>query len=296
MRALAEYVLRGRWQAVLIALLFTFIPFFGWIGVVIMALVTLRKGAKEGFFVLSWIILPIIVISIVLKDYRYALYDALGGSTVVWLMAIILRQTRSWLLVVQAVVLLAVITIISLHIADPNISQWWQIHVVQILNQFNELMSNVLTPDVIKNSVVTTAKIATGLQADIIILTNLFNLVIARWAQATLFNPGGLKQELHGFRLDKTTLIIVGIIGLMLMKVPTIQDCLPTLLLPFVLAGISLIHFYCELTSWDYVLLIVFYILLFLPITILYVLCFLILVAATDVWINFRHYVGPVNQ
>lgn len=296
MRALADYVLRGRWQAVFIALLFTFIPFLGWVGVVTMALVTLRKGAKEGFFVLIWIILPVIVISIVLNDYRYAVYDALAGSTVVWIMAILLRQTQSWLLVIQTVVLLAVISIIALHIANPNIYQWWQVHLVQVFKQINSLVSNVLTTDQTQYAIATTTKIATGLQAAVIILTNLFNLAIARWVQAMLFNPGGLKKELHNLRLDKTTVIIVGVIALLLMTVPTIQDCLPVLLLPFIIAGLSLIHYWCELTSWDYVILIMFYFLLCVPFTFMYVLCFLILLAAIDVWFNFRRYTSPVNQ
>lgn len=286
MRALAEYVLRGRWQAVLAALLFTFIPLFGWVGVIIMALVTLRKGAKEGFIVLAWIILPVIVGSIVIKDYRYALFDAFLGSTVVWLMAIILRNTSSWLLVMQAVVVIALTTIITVHIINPNIYVWWQQHLAQIYNQLNVMFNNVFTPEQNKAWVQSSARIASGLQADFIIFTNLFNLALARWTQALLFNPGGLKKELHFFRLDKSTVIIVAILSVVLIKVPAIQDSIPVLLLPFVCAGFSLIHYFCELTRWDWFWLLGSYLLFFA--LIVYAVIFLVFIATADVWLNFR--------
>jgi hypothetical protein len=286
MRALAEYALRGRWQAVLVALLFTFIPLFGWVGVAIMALVTLRKGSKEGFFVLVWIVLPVIVGSIVIKDYRYALFDALLGSTVVWLMAIILRNTNSWLLVLQGLVAIALSTIIIIHIIDPNIYLWWQQHLAQIYSQINLTFNNALTPEQSQIWVQSTAKIASGLQAVFIMLTNLFNLALARWAQALLFNPGGLKKELHYFRLDRSTVIIVMILSLVLIKVPAIQDSLPVLILPFICAGFSLIHYYCDLTRWDWLWLLGFYFLFFA--LLIYAVIFLILIATADVWLNFR--------
>lgn len=286
MRAFIEYVLRGRWQAILVALLFTFVPLFGWVGVVIMALVTLRKGAKEGFFVLAWIILPIIVGSIVLKDYRYGIFDALCGSTIVWLMAIILRNTNSWLLVVQSLVAISLIIIFILHIADPNLYVWWQTHLAQIFDQINNLFNNILTPEQNTSWLQTTAKIASGLQADFIIFSNLFNLAIARWAQALLYNPGGLKKELHFFRIDKSTVFIVAILSLVLVKVPAIQDSLPVLILPFVCAGLSLVHYLCETTRWDWFWLLMFYLLFFL--LFIYVVIFLIVLATADVWLNFR--------
>lgn len=286
MRALAEYVLRGRWQAVLVALLFTLIPLFGWVGVVIMALVTLRKGGKEGFIVLVWIILPVIIGSIVIKDYRYALFDALLGSTVVWLMAIILRNTNSWLLVMQSLVALALSAIIIVHIINPNIYLWWQVHLGQIYDQINMMINNLIPPEQNKLWAQSSAKIATGLQADFIIFTNLFNLALARWVQALLYNPGGLKKELHFFRLDKSTVIIVAILCLVLIKVPAIQDSIPVLLLPFICAGFSLIHYLCELTRWDWFWLLGFYILFF--VLLVYAIIFLIVMATADVWLNFR--------
>ena len=61
----ASYVMRGRRQAVIVGLLFTILPLFGWVSNVIVSLVTLRKGAKEGAIVLLWIILPAVVVAFV---------------------------------------------------------------------------------------------------------------------------------------------------------------------------------------------------------------------------------------
>lgn len=294
MRALGEYILRSRWHAVLIALLFTFLPLFGWVGVVIMALVTLRKGANEGFFVLAWIALPVIAFSVVLHDYRYALLDALAGSTVVWLMALVLRITNSWLLVVQSVVLTALIVIIAIHIADPNIYQWWQTHLTQMLNQMNDVMGNVFTPGDNATWLTNTPKVATGLYAVFIIVTNLFNLVLARWMQAALFNPGGLKKELHNFRLDKSSIIIVAFLALILVKVPAVADSLPVLLLPFIFAGFSLIHALSETIHWTWIWLLGSYLLFFL--LFIYMVFFLIILATADVWLNIRQRMSLVKH
>lgn len=294
MHALAEYILRGRFQAIFIALLFTLLPFLGWVGVVIMAFVTLRKGAAEGFLILAWIALPIIILSYVAGDARILLYDAVCGSLGVWLLAIVLRHTNSWLLVVQAAVFISVIVIITIHLVNPNIIQFWADNLLKVFVQLNDLVGNLLTQQQINLWISNTAKYGTGMQAAMLILGNLFNLALARWVQAMLFNPGGLKQELHNFRMDKASLLVT---LLAIVAVPigiaALIDCVPVLGLPALFAGFSLVHYYVELSRWAWFWLICFYALIML---VPYLLGVLMLAAIADVFFNFRQRFNVVKS
>jgi len=54
MRALAEFIMRGRVQAIGVAIVGILLPFFLWFGVAAVGLVVLRKGGSEAFVVLGW--------------------------------------------------------------------------------------------------------------------------------------------------------------------------------------------------------------------------------------------------
>ena len=55
--------MRGRPQALLVAVLGSASLLFSWVSAAAIALVTLRRGAAEGAFVLLWALLPAAVIA-----------------------------------------------------------------------------------------------------------------------------------------------------------------------------------------------------------------------------------------
>ena len=57
MRGLAEFIMRGRWQALAVAALGAGSLLFGWISASAVALVTLRKGWTEGMWLTLWALL-----------------------------------------------------------------------------------------------------------------------------------------------------------------------------------------------------------------------------------------------
>lgn len=286
MHALAEYVLRGRREAILMALLFTIIPLLGWVGVIIMALVTLRKGALEGFIIYAWIILPIVVLSIVMRDMGIVVYDAICGSFMVWISSIILRRTESWLLVIQASVIIAVVIICFLHLVNPQIDQWWITHLAKILQEYNSDAGGPLLTTQAIAAITWVAAFASGIQAAILLLTNLFNLAMARWVQSFMFNPGGLKIELYNLRIDNAT-VLLGVIFAIFAYFSggMFEDCLPVIAIPFLLSGFSLMHYFAGNARWGWFWLACFYLsIVLLP----YILGALIAMAVGDVWLNFR--------
>ena len=67
LKTLGLYLLKNRYNAIWVAFVCALLPFVGlltsWISLIIVALVTLRNGLKEGGFILIWVALPAIVMS-----------------------------------------------------------------------------------------------------------------------------------------------------------------------------------------------------------------------------------------
>jgi hypothetical protein len=68
MRGLAEFIMRGRWQALGIAVLGSGSLLFGWISAAAIALVTLRKGTASGGWLVLWALLPAVIITAMTGD------------------------------------------------------------------------------------------------------------------------------------------------------------------------------------------------------------------------------------
>jgi len=68
LRALAELVMRGRMQACSIAFIGFAFPF---VSSAVIGLVTLRKGSLEGFIVMLWAILPVLLSYIFSENNPY---------------------------------------------------------------------------------------------------------------------------------------------------------------------------------------------------------------------------------
>jgi hypothetical protein len=88
MKALAEFAMRGRFQALLITVIGAGSLLFSPISAAVLALVTLRKGAGEGAWLLFWALLP--AGSLV---YLYGDSGPLSLLLAVMVLALVLRNT-----------------------------------------------------------------------------------------------------------------------------------------------------------------------------------------------------------
>jgi Predicted membrane protein (DUF2232) len=279
----ASYVMRGRRQAVVVGLLFTILPLFGWVSNVIVSLVTLRKGAKEGAIVLLWIILPAVVVASI-GNRLIILYGIIGGSLFTYVLALVLRQTQSWKAVLTASLLLGLLAVLLVHAWIPNITQVW-------INQFDHyalLVKNQFNVVVDTSRLQFFAKFATGFQVAFITLSVLINLILARGFQSMLYNPGQLRPELKTVRLSLWEVLILLVIGLLsFLGIAIAQDAISVVGLIFVLAGLSAIHALADLRNVANKWIFLFYVLLvvFFP----YVAAALIIFAVIDSVFNLRY-------
>ncbi len=72
MKGLAEFVMRGRLQALLVIVAGAGSLLFCWISAAALALVTLRKGAGAGAWLFMWALLPAGTLAVRLRGQRAA--------------------------------------------------------------------------------------------------------------------------------------------------------------------------------------------------------------------------------
>jgi hypothetical protein len=286
-RKVAEYALQSRKHGVITALIFRLIPFFGWLSIVVMGLVTLRKGAVEGFIVSAWILLPSIVFIIIGQPFPL-IYNFIIDVFVVWLLANALRQSSSWSITIQMAAIVGIVIVMIAHGTIHGLDQWWSEQLVKYMQQTNKMFALNIGDDDLTLWAENMAQFMTGVQVAVLLVGNLIYLLFARWIQAILYNPGGLRRELYQIRLDyKPAFILLLTFIMMWYGVHIAKDCAPVVLLPFALAGLSLVHCMLARTKHDWTGLLIFYglLILFFP----YIMGLLIVATIADIRWDFRN-------
>jgi hypothetical protein len=278
-----NYVMRGRQQAIIVGLLFTIIPLLGWVSNVIISLVTLRKGAKEGGIVLLWVILPIVVVA-ALGNPWIALFDIVGGSLFVYLLALALRQTQSWKRVLEIGIIVGLSAVLLAHLLIPQIDVVW----TKQLEHYTVLIKDQLNFTINTQQFQFFVKFATGFQVAVLWLGVLIDLVLARGLQSMLYNPGQLRPELEAVRLNKADALVFLFIAIAsLQKFALAQDALPVVTLAFILAGLSVLHVIVRQKNIDFkgwFLLVYGLLIVFFP----YMAALLVVIALMDTCVDFR--------
>lgn len=216
MKALATYVMRGRSQAILLTTAFavlSLVPLLAPLSYIsggIIALATLRNGAKEGLVVLLVAGAVMAGLSqLVLGHMILAAAYLLAVWLPIWVLAQVLRATVSMSLTLSAAAVMGALLVLVIHTVLDDPVTWWRM----ILDRFfTEAMSQAALPEGVTSVdevLDATAKMMTGLIGSAFVVSLIFSLVLGRWWQAMLYNPGGFKQEFLALRLDKTSSIIV---------------------------------------------------------------------------------------
>ncbi len=276
MRALAEYVMRGRTQAVIISMIATGSILFAWVGAAVIALVTLRQGTKHGSYVLLWAMLPALVLA--------SMGDTTPVTTLLGAMlaASVLRSTKSWSWALVATVVSGVITGLLLL-------TFGQGYIEELLKLLNETLAQLASQSDQALPLVTAKPTPTQI-AGLLGLSNAFTvalcLVLARWWQGLLYNPGGFGDEFKSLKLSPQLAVGLLLIGLVLSTLGADYRLWAVIFaVPFMFAGFALVHALVAQKNMKGGWLTVFYIswLLLDPIKAL-----LIIAAVVDSWIDIR--------
>jgi hypothetical protein len=190
---LAEYIMRGRMQAMLVAstlaLISLVMPPVSIVSSASVALVTLRRGATEGLIVLACSTAIAAVLGFfLLGNYQFVLLYGMVLWVPVWLISIILREGRYLSLAIEVAVLLGVLGVIGAYLYNAELATMWK-------NILSQMVPPKAPVEDIQHTLDVLSHYMTGIIAAASVFGLLFGLFLGRWWQALLYNPGGFKQE-----------------------------------------------------------------------------------------------------
>lgn len=268
MRGLAEFVMKGRKQAIMAVLLLGLIPLLNLLSPVLVGLVVLRKGFQEAVQVLVWAILPIGGWALAGDPVPLIMLLGITG------LAGLLRSSESWEFTLLAAIAVGVCVEIYLRL-QPAVLDLIFLQ-MQPYFEANAIQGEQL--DALRD-------VMTSFMGAVYMFLSIILLMLARWMQAALFNPGGFQKEFHGLRVEqKVALILVSCMMLANFEILIPQTWMLYLVLPLMFSGIALIHAVVAAKKLSSLWLAVLYALIMLPL----IANLVVLLALLDSWYDFR--------
>jgi hypothetical protein len=245
MKVLAEFIMRGRCYAVIVASVLAMISLAITPLIVVssgtIGLVTLRRGASEGTVVLAGAGLLTLGFGMLLNadPWLIPLYVALIWLPV-WLIALVLREGKHISLAVEVAVMLSVVGVLVFYLFNTDAAAFWKQWLPQI-------MPKNIPADMAKQIVDFLALHMTGAAALMVVMIALLGLFMGRWWQAQLYNPDGFRKEFLGIHAQVRTAILLLIVVLVtIAKFGKISEISLNTLIPlvmlYVVVGISVLH------------------------------------------------------
>ena len=238
MRALAEFIMRGRMQATLVVAGCATLPLLYWLGAAAGCLVLLRRGLKDAVGVLALGLLPALIWWLYSDDPR-ALLVLLGS----WGLALVLRASESWNRVLLVSIAMGVVFSVVLGTAfAPQIEMLAQ----ALIKVMPSLLGDVyqkLSVDEQARFASLIAPVLTGLIAALLQIVSLLSLLVGRYWQALLYNPGGFGREFRAIRFPLLPAMLLLACMLLGPNIgPQMAMLTPLCSVPLVFAGLALIH------------------------------------------------------
>ncbi|WP_288649750.1 hypothetical protein [Pseudomonas sp. UBA5568] len=228
MRALASFIMRGRVQATLVVVISAVLPLLFWLSAAAGSLVLLRRGFKDASMVIAGGLLAGLAVWVMGDPITFMV---IAGALA---LAGLLRAEHPWsrVLVVSAVFAVAFSLVLDLALA-PTFDA--------LAKAFAEAMPQVegqpvLSGEVIRPLLVTSTAVTVQLFC-------VLALVLARYWQAALYNPGGFGHEFRALKLPKQTMVaLVAVMVVAPFIGPQFIILASASSLVLVLAGIALMH------------------------------------------------------
>ena len=237
MRRLAEFIMRGRMQAIVVVALASALPMMFWLGAAAASLVLLRRGLNDALSVIVWALLPAVV-WVYFGDPRPIL--GILGALII---AYTLRATASWSKALLASLLVGVVFawVLGIAFAQP---------LADLAAELNEIVAKMLTELYEQLSVDEQLQlqslivpVLTGLMAAVLQVLCVLSVLLARYWQAALYNPGGFGHEFKRLRLP-AVIVFPLVFGMLFAPSLGIQAAIltPVCSVPLVFTGLAVVH------------------------------------------------------
>jgi len=267
-----------------LALLSLMIPPVSVISSASVALVTLRRGAYEGLYVLVCASAAAGLLGLFLiGNYQFALLYVMVLWVPVWLISIVLREGRHLSLAIEIAVLMGVLGVIGYYLFNPELAGMWKGLLSQMVPKDAPVEDIQHTLDVMSHYM-------TGVVAAGTVFGLLFGLFLGRWWQAILYNPGGFREEFLSLTTHPRLAIgTIGVIAIASLSSGMLSELAwNVVILLFVLytfIGTAIMHTIFGAMKLARFTVPMFYVTLFL---IPHVLLPVALIGLSDTWLNLR--------
>ena len=286
MRALAQFIMQGRLQASVIAVLG--IPV---ISQAAAALVLLRLGVGASVLVIIASIAPALLMVASAKEQIIALMAAMTLASIISVMlgAWALRATRSWNSALVMAVASSMVSVLVIYWVTPSSVS---LLTAEIIKAAQSLADQSGVESVSLDNV--TDSYSLGVMASVNLMGVIPCLLLARWWQAQLYNPGGFREEVHALRLSPgVALACIAAVGFCLATGKANQSWLLLFLLPLYVSAIGLVHWLVSAKRVGSQWLFVFYVLFLFVAP---VRSFVAVLAIADSFLNLRGRIAPRSQ
>ena len=238
--------------AVLTIFLLTYVPLFGLLAILItsslVSMVTLHKGARDGFSVLLAVLLPSCTGWLFL-GFPAAFFVALLATLVYFFMATFVRL-KSWTVVVELMLLLGVVFLLILHWFVPNLTSIWFALFAKI-NLKSKIMARegatMLSAEQLKSMLSHLASMLTGISICMVLVYSMLSMILSV-SLAKRMNVSLLADErLTGIRLGNVTLFMLLVVLVMyLLHSPLALTSLIMVIYGLTVGGSSVLIYFIE--------------------------------------------------
>jgi hypothetical protein len=285
--------MKGRMQAALVvasfAVLAALLPPIAAISGGALALVTLRRGIRDGVWVtaiaatggaaLSWL---------ALGSPQFVLIVLLGIWAPTLAISMVLRSTVSLSVALRFLAILATLPVLAIFVALGDPTAWWLELMTRAAPVVLEELGAQVPVDLLEQQIALLAPRFTGVLVSQGIAIVLSSLLLGRWWQAQLYNPGGFGEEFRSLNLGKPFAIAVLILyGLaMLGGIDLLTNLTIAMSMVLAMFGLAIVHALVHLAKagrgWLVTVYVLLGLLMFPAMTLLSVL------GAADVWLGIR--------
>jgi hypothetical protein len=277
--------MRGRAQAIVIALIGSWFPL---ISPATAALVSLRRGPLDGSLILLWALLPALA-AFWLSDMGPLMPSVtLLGLLLTFVMALVLRNSSNWSACLMGLVTLSCLgsLVLASSIPDPVADVTEALG--DMLKQMQEQAQQTGEPSPLS---LPSETFVVGLVGYVMAVNALLSLLLARWWQAMLYNPGGLQTEFHQVRLGPVPALVCFAATLYCWRQGLdYQHWASLFALPLMVTGAAIAHRLVKARGMGAQWLILFYLVL------LFAGPLIIVLALLDTWTDFRSRLAPATS
>lgn len=247
MHRLASFIMAGQLRATtavvgfaVLALLFP--PLMLASGAALM-LVTARLGAVSGLTLLGLSTLVAVILSqlVIGQPWLGALFGLLQWAPG-FVLAMILRHTVSLDRTLQSAIGLGVGALALLQLGGPDLTPYWREIVEAYLRPALERAE--LPTESLDQTLTQVVQLMSGAVIASMLVSHTLSLLLARWWQSLLYNPGGFREEFMGLRLGRVpaAIALALFVFALFSQAPVLTALAIVALVVFLFQGLAIVH------------------------------------------------------